>query len=42
MDKSTDFYVVMDNVKLSDGYKDKGANGFASQNTYGIGMRLKF
>lgn len=42
MDKSTDFYVVMDKLTLADGYMDKGANGKDSQTTYGVGMRFKF
>ena len=42
MDKSTDFYVVMDKMDLTGGYGDKGANGKTSQTAYGVGMRFKF
>lgn len=42
MDKVTDFYVVMDQLKLADGWGDKGANGKTSQTAYGVGMRFRF
>jgi predicted porin len=42
MDKVTDFYVVMDKLKLVDGWGDKGANGKTSQTAFGVGMRFRF
>lgn len=42
MDKSTDFYFVMDKLTLKDGWGDKGANGKTSQTAYGVGMRFRF
>lgn len=41
-DKATEVYVAFDRLNTTGGYKASQANGFTSQNEFGIGMRYKF
>lgn len=42
LSKRTEVYVAADYLKLSDGYRVAGTNGFSNQSEIGIGMRTRF
>ena len=41
-DKITEIYLAADYLKLKDGYKVSGTNGFPSQTEFGLGLRTRF
>ncbi|WP_372527713.1 porin [Piscinibacter sp.] len=41
-DRQTEVYLAADHLSLTDAYRQKGANGFLSQNELGVGMRFRF
>ncbi|MDB5762324.1 MAG: Outer rane porin protein 32 precursor [Herminiimonas sp.] len=42
LSKRTEVYAVADYMKLNDGYRVSGTNGFANQTEFGVGIRTRF
>ena len=41
-DRSTEVYLAVDQLKMTDGYRQRGAAGSLDQNEIGVGLRLRF
>ena len=41
-DRSTEAYLAADKLNMTDGYRQRSANGFLSQTEFGVGLRTRF